>query len=209
MQKQQFLGIVIKSRYSLRHLLSIPFMYIIIPIIVYMIQIQIIFLLRDPDYFNVSSLDIGFVSNDIIFWSMIFQIVASLTVGYVYDIVGRPVTLFFLFLIGSVSIFVMPLASPQVFPWVYIFRALYAIFYAGVISHPLINDFVMRDSRGRAIALQNLGYVMGELLNIIAVQSIVQRFDFTMQFQSVAVFAMTMVLFFLYLIREDRQVKGA
>ena len=152
-------------------------MYIIIPIPVFMIQIQIIFLLRDPHYFNISSADIGYISNDIIFYSMIFQIIASLTVGYLYDIFGRQVTLFFLFFIGSLAVFLVPLASPEVVPWVYLLRSLYAIFYAGVISHPLINDFVMRDSRGKAIALQNLGYVMGELINIVVVVSIVQRYD--------------------------------
>ena len=35
---------------------------------------------------------------------------------------------------------------------------------AGPISHPLINDYVRKNSRGKAIALNGLGSVFGEVM---------------------------------------------
>jgi hypothetical protein len=52
----------------------------------------------------------------------------------------------------------MPLVSPNVFPGVYLLRMSFAIASMGPICSPLINDYVVKGSRGRANALLILGF---------------------------------------------------
>ncbi len=78
-----------------------------------------------------------------------------------------------LFSIGAISCMAVPLPAPNVYPWLYIIRFACAIFYVGVTSHPFINDFVMRESRGRALALQFFGYILGEIFNVVVVVKLI------------------------------------
>ena len=43
-------------------------------------------------------------------------------------------------------------------------RCAIGITMAGPVSHPLINDYVRKNSRGKAIALNGLGQVFGEVV---------------------------------------------
>jgi MFS family permease len=83
---------------------------------------QVIFLLDDPNMFNVPQDRIGAVSGLLIFVSLPGAIIGTFFVGYVYDIVGRRLTLFFSFFIGSLLIGIVPLTSPYVVPWLLIVR---------------------------------------------------------------------------------------
>jgi MFS family permease len=62
------------------------------------------------------------VSGLLIFVSLPGAIIGTFFVGYVYDIVGRRLTLFFSFFIGSLLIGIVPLTSPYVVPWLLIVR---------------------------------------------------------------------------------------
>lgn len=62
-------------------------------ILLFFFNVQMIFLLKSPDYFNVSNDEIGSISSDIVFYSVLFQMVVVIAVGYIYDICGRRLTL--------------------------------------------------------------------------------------------------------------------
>ena len=62
------LGIKLKSRYTLLNLLAIPYLFFTIAIVSSFINTQMIFILRDEDYFNVPRNQIGTVSSDIMFY---------------------------------------------------------------------------------------------------------------------------------------------
>jgi len=46
----------------------------------------------------------------------------------------------------------LPYAAPNVWPNLYILRALYAVFATVGVCSPLINDYVVKESRGKANA---------------------------------------------------------
>jgi hypothetical protein len=77
----------------MKNLLAIPAMNLASGILLFFFNVQIVFLLRSPDYFNVPSNEIGQISNDIVFYSVILQMVFVILIGYVYDILGRKITL--------------------------------------------------------------------------------------------------------------------
>jgi len=59
----------------------------------FFINAQIVFLLRSPEYFNIPSTDIGRITNDIVFYAVISQMIFVILIGYIYDILGRKITL--------------------------------------------------------------------------------------------------------------------
>ena len=85
---------------------------------------QVIFLLDDPSYLNVPESKIGYISGLLIFVSLPFAIIGTAFVGYIYDILGRRLTLFLSFFIGSLLIAFVPWTSPYIFPWLILVRIL-------------------------------------------------------------------------------------
>lgn len=73
--------------------------------------------------------------------------------GFVFDIFGRRITVFVSVFGGALVLLIAPLGAPDVSPFVYIIRGVYVIFTIGSSVHPLVNDYVQKESRGKASAL--------------------------------------------------------
>jgi MFS family permease len=78
------------------------------------IGVQIIFLLRDPAFFNVKSEEIGRVTNEIIFYSLIAQLVISIISGYLFDMAGRKITIFLSLLSTAIVMALLPYSAPEI-----------------------------------------------------------------------------------------------
>lgn len=111
-----------------------------------------IFLLKNPLYFNVEPEHMGRVSNDIMFYSMLLQILFTLIIGYVYDLIGRRYTLFSTIMFASVLSALIPYTAPSI---LLLIGARFGFMLAGCAlgSQPLVNDYVQKNSRGKAVAL--------------------------------------------------------
>jgi len=100
--------IALKEGVSVLNLMTIP----LVPTVTMMLQtytnVQVIFLLRDPDYHNVSDDDIGKVSSSLVFWSLPMAIVGTFATGYVFDIMGRRLTLFLSFMVCAILTAIVP-----------------------------------------------------------------------------------------------------
>lgn len=103
---------------------------------------QTIFLLNDPKMFAVPEGNIGKVSGLLICVSLPFSIVGTAFVGYVYDILGRRLTLFISFLFGSIVLALVPWTSPYVVPWLLIVRCIIALAFCAPVSSPLPADYI-------------------------------------------------------------------
>ena len=90
------------------NLCAIPFVAIVAVTLASYLNTQVIFLLDDPNYFDVPEDRIGEVSGMLIFVSLPFAIIGTFFVGFLYDILGRRVTLFVSFVLGSVLIAFVP-----------------------------------------------------------------------------------------------------
>lgn len=133
-------------------MIAIPLISSSLTIASFYLAVQIVFILRDPEYFNVPKSEIGKVSNDLTFYSTFFQIFLTILIGYIFDICGRKKTLI-IALFGSAStLFMLPYAAPNVWPGLYLIRALFAVFGTVGMCSPLVNDYVVKSSRGRANA---------------------------------------------------------
>ena len=127
-----------------------------------------------------------------------------MVVGYIYDILGRTWTTFgSVFLIG-LFIFLIPLAAPLVYPWLFILRSSIASVFMGMSCHPYNADYVKKESRGKAIALQNIAAFFGGITGIIMLFIIVSRLNIGMQFQLVGIIGMVVSFGFFFLIKEPK-----
>ena len=125
-------------------------MLFLTPMAGYFNTVQVIFILQDPTYYNVPASQIGAVLGDVVFYSTLMQVFASLVIGYVYDIAGRRVTIFGAVALLGILVFLVQAPSPQVYPWLYIVKGAMSVVVIGIMAHPLIADYVEKDSRGRA-----------------------------------------------------------
>jgi MFS family permease len=111
-----------------------------------------VFILRDPLYFNVPKEKMGAVTNNLTFYSTFFQIGLVIIIGYIYDIFGRKKTLIVSLIGSAIVLFLLPYSAPNVWPGLYMIRALFAVFATVGVCSPLINDYVVKESRGKANA---------------------------------------------------------
>ena len=83
-------------------------------------------------------------------------------IGYMYELAGRRVVLTTC-LFGSVALFtVIPYTAPN-YPLLVFVKALTYVLGSIIDAHPLIPDYVKSESRGRAVAIQLIGTVTGEV----------------------------------------------
>ena len=99
-------------------------------------------------------------------WGFPFSMVGTIISGYVYDIVGRRLTLFLSFFIGAILIFFIPYTAPNVFPGLFLIKIFFQICMTAPACCPLVADYIHKDSIGKAASLIGVGYVIGEVLSM-------------------------------------------
>ena len=57
-----------------------------------------------------------------IFCALPGAIIGTFFVGFIFDIIGRRMTLFISFFVGSLLLAVVPWTKPNVFPWLLVVR---------------------------------------------------------------------------------------
>jgi MFS family permease len=147
-----YFGIKMKPLFERKHLMAIPLITFCGTIVGCFVNTQMVFILRDKEYFDVPVEKLGRTSNDLIFYSVLVPLFLSFIIGYLYDICGRVYTIFISSFISGSLVFCIPVASPHLVPWLFIIRIGIGCTFVVPNSHPLINDCVQRGSRGRAIA---------------------------------------------------------
>lgn len=89
---------------------------------------QLVFLLSNPDYFNVPQSQIGYTTGLLSFVSYPGAIIGSIFVGYAFDIFGRRFTLAASLFACSLLIAIIPQTSPKIYPWLVIIRITIQLF---------------------------------------------------------------------------------
>ena len=77
------------------------------------VNAQTIFLLEDPEEFNVPKDKLGVIASQLSLWGFPFAIIGTLVNGYIFDIVGRRLTLFIAFSLESILTFLIPYTPPH------------------------------------------------------------------------------------------------
>jgi MFS family permease len=164
----------------------------------------VIFLLADPDYFNISPDRLGEVSGLLIFVSMPIAIIGTFFIGYIYDIVGRRLTLFLSFFIGSILTALVPWTSPNVIPWLLILRAAIQLCLCAPASSPLTADYIHKDSIGKGVSMQGVGLVIGEVITMGLLFRLTAEMKPWLSFAIVGGIGLFFSFFFLFIVKEPK-----
>eukprot|EP00347_Sterkiella_histriomuscorum_P006566 403352284 len=133
---------------------------------------------------------------------MPFQMITVILIGYVYDLFGRRYTIFANLMLQVMCFMLIPLGAPNVYPIVQIMRTTQLVTNACTVVHPLINDYVKSESRGKANALQVIGQSTGDLLNFTVILSLLNGVEVGTQFQISGLIVLAFSLILLFMIEE-------
>ena len=81
------------------------------------------FILEDPDYYNISSKEIGSKLAPINMWGEAITILQSMYLGPVIDAYGRKIPLVLGFMVGGIATGTLPLFN-KLYPWYFILSSL-------------------------------------------------------------------------------------
>ena len=130
--------------------------------------------------------------------------VATFTAGYIFDIVGRRLTLCFSFLLGSIFLVFMPYMAPNVFPQLLLLRCAISTCFAAPASNPLMADYIQPEALGKATALLGVGYIVGEVLSMGVLFQVTARMSHYNAFLTTAIVGGVFSCFFLCLVKEPK-----
>ena len=87
-------------------------------------------------------------SNTLTYLSMPWQMLFVVLAGYAYDLFGRRLTIAVSLLVQAGCFYGVPMGAPKVWPVVQVMRTMQLVSNACTVVHPLINDYVVKETRG-------------------------------------------------------------
>ena len=148
-------------------MVTIFYMYFLMTTGLGFANVQIVYLLRDDDYFLVGDEQLGRVMSTYLMATLTASAISTIFAGYIYDLCGRRGPIFTAGILLALLIVVCPFTSPSVLLLIVV-RTLSAIPTMMLATHPLIMDYVKKDSRAKASALQAFGALSGEAFAMVA-----------------------------------------
>ena len=73
-----------------------------------------------------------------------------------------------------------------------------------LMSNPLINDYIKKDSRGKAVAFTSVGTLAGEAFSVVGLFGITKRMNVVNAFAFVSVILIVLALPLIYFVTEPK-----
>jgi len=151
--------------------------------------------------FHLPSEELGQLTSELTEWSIPFSMATTFFASYMFEILGRKMTIGLSFLATSLVFFVIPYSAPN-YNLLLACRCAIGVTMAAPVSHPLIADYVKRSSRGKAVALNGIGNVVGEVFAMGVLLNMTKSMSYYDAFAVAATFVFVMSIFFLMSIKE-------
>jgi MFS family permease len=155
--------------------------------------------------FDIPSEKIGQVTSELTIWSLPFSMITTFFVSYIFEILGRRTTLFMSFFLTSIIFYLLPYTAPN-YNYLIVARCAIGVTMSAPISHPLIADYINRNSRGKAIAMNGIGLVIGEILAMGVLFNFTKDMSYEDAFK-VAATLISCISFFLWYAIKDPDMK--
>jgi len=130
--------------------------------------------------------------------------VGTFIAGYLFDTVGRRITLFCVFFFGSCFVVCIPYTAPNVWPSLVIVRVCITLCLTAPAANPLLADYVHKDAIGKAAALVGLGFVIGEVLAMGILFNVTKNLTPYTAFLIVAIVGACCSFLFLVMVKEPK-----
>lgn len=205
-EERTWFGIKVKSSYGFTQWFVIPFLSCGTVIVGVYMNTQLTYMLQSESMFNIPGDEIGQVTSDLTIYSLPFSMVTTFFVSYLYEILGRKITLFMSFFLTSIIFYILPYTAPN-FTYLIIARCLIGVTMSAPLSHPLIADYIHKKSRGKAIALSGIGFVIGEVLAMGALLQFTKSLSYEDAFAITAFIVLIISIVLLYSVKDPDMKK--
>jgi len=158
--------IPVKDGVTYCNILAIPLVPLTMMLLSTYLNAQVIFILADPAFFGIATDKIGYVSGVLIFASLPGAIIGTFFIGFVFDILGRKMTLFVSFFLGSLLLAAIPWTAPKLYEGLLVVRILLQLCFCAPVSSPLPADYIHREYIGMGTSMQGIGLVIGEVISM-------------------------------------------
>ena len=98
-------------------------------------------MLEDPDQFGIEPENIGRICARITVYSLPFSIAMTFLSSYLFEILGRKITIFSSFFLTTIVLFIFPYTAPN-YNYLIIVRIALGITMSPLLAHPLIADYI-------------------------------------------------------------------
>lgn len=200
-RKNTYFGIEIKKQFGLMQFASIFFVAGSMMMIGVYMNAQLAYMLPDKDYFNIPRSDIGMQTSNLTIYSLPFSLITTFFISYAFELLGRKLTISLSYATTALCYLILPRTKPH-FWLLAAVRCAIGVTMAGPISHPLINDYVRKNSRGKAIALNGLGQVFGEVMAMGVLLNLSKEMKYEEAFAMTASIIFVFAVFFFIFIKN-------
>ena len=121
--------------------------------------------------------------------------------SYVYEILGRKLTLFLSFITTAVVFYFLPYTAPN-YKYLVMARCCIGVTMSAPLCHPLVPDYIHKRSRGKAIALLGVGNVLGDVITLGVIFNLTKEMNFYEAFEVVSVIIAALGVYFLLAIKD-------
>ena len=114
------------------------------------------------------------------FWSNPFSIISTVCSGYVFSRFGRRKPIFAAFVVSITGALLLPWVGKEIYPNVYICLVMVLIGNGFTTNPPLIADYVLPNSVGKAVAIQGFINACATLFSIGVLFDVLKHLSFKM-----------------------------
>ena len=207
LETPRYVGLPCKYGVTRWNLLAIVFTPLVLMLLQTYLNAQVVLLLSTPGLYDIpvdaeGNREVGKYAGELISYSLPPAVVATFLVGYVYDIVGRKLTLYVSFAIASTLMYFIPLTAPTVFPNLLLLRMGIAVAIVPPVASPLVADYLAKEAIGKGAALIGIGFIIGEILSMAVLFNITKHMTPQAGFLTVAIIGNVIALSFLFIVKE-------
>ena len=148
-------GMQVKRETTIWNVISMPMMPLLTICVNSFVLLVTPLILEDEDYFAIPKDELGRATAKTLIWSQLLPIMVTPFTTFVYELMGRRIPITYALICTNVLVFLMPKVAPSLA----LFCALRAIIGMNntlMMANPLISDYVKRESRGRAVAINTM-----------------------------------------------------
>ena len=201
-------GISMKKNYTKRNLLALFYLTFFATAGGGYFNVQVVYLLRDEDYFDISEGEQGRVIAKINTVALIAMLGMTIVAGYIFDLCGRRVPILMAGFVIAIALLVVPYSAPSII-FLSALRTIFGLGIAQIGAHPLIMDSIKKESRGKASALNALGALLGEAFAMVVLFGYSKRDGVTQEeaFRFAAIFLLALAIITLFVVKEPNSKK--
>ena len=107
-------GLFLKRDYSMINFMAAPALQFTNFVAAVYTSAMMVFMLRDPTYFGIATDEIGRVTSLTLLIQLTAQVITSIGIGFLYDLIGRRITVILSFVIMCTGLILIPLSAPSV-----------------------------------------------------------------------------------------------